>query len=268
MPKYKITGKSRETGRKRVIKHQAIDELSAKAYAEGAGIDVVDIIQLPEEPPTERQMEYALSLGIVIPTGCNKSEISDLISVAVDKDKPADTRHIEFAKIYGVDCTKYIGKKLLFDRIHDELTKPGNELNMISWFSFRVYRELVSGKINPELDDPRNAIFMSIAQELITDEKIINSIKRYAGRDLIWFGEWTSPSGYQMSGGSMQTLAYKAVSKILRDKLSLTTQTKISKGRELKPGSTSGGKGCILLMLTIISLPALAFLAYLANMVA
>ena len=246
MPKYKITGKSRETGRKRVITHQAIDELSARAHAEGAGIDVVDVIRLPEEPPTERQIEYALSLGIDIPSGCSKSEISDLIGLAVDKDKPSDVRHLEFAKIYGVDCTKYIGKKSLFDRIHDELIKPGNELKMISWFSFRVYRELVSGKIHPELDDPRSTIFMSIAHELMSDEKIINSIKRYAGRDLIWFGEWTSPSGYLMSGGSIQTIAYKTVSKILRDKLSLTAQTKTSNGRELKHESKSAGKGCML----------------------
>jgi hypothetical protein len=265
MPKYKISGKSRDSDRKRVITHQGINEISARAHAEGEGIDVVEIIQLPEETPTERQIEYAVSLGINIPNGATKSELSDLISMAVDKDKPSDARHLQFAKFYGVDFTRYIGKKLLFDRIQEELIKPGNELNMISWFAFWVYRELVSGKINPELDDPRNAIFISIAQELVSDEKIIKSVKRYNGRDLIWFGEWTSPSGYLMSGGSIQTMAYKTVSKILRDKLSLTSQTKVNDNGGSKHGSSSGGKGCILTILTAIALPALAFLAYLAN---
>lgn len=265
MPKYKISGKSRESGRKRVITHQAIDEISAKAYAEGLGIDVVELIQLPEDPPTERQIEYAGSLGIDIPNACTKSELSDLISVVVDKDKPCDTRHFDFAKIYAVDCTRYIGKKLLFDKIQEELIKPGNELNMISWFSFRVYRELVSGKINPELDDPRNTIFMSIAQELISDDKVIKSIKKYSGRNLIWFGEWTSPGGHLMSGGSIQTIAYKTVSKILRDKLSLNAQTKVNDNGGTKHESSSRGKGCLLTILAVISLPALVFLAYLAN---
>jgi hypothetical protein len=262
MPKFKITGNSRETRRKRVITHQAIDESSAKAHAEREGIDVLNIILLPEEPPTERQIEYAISLGIEIPDGTTKNELSDLISIAVDKDKPSDVRHIEFAKIYGVDCTKFIGKKILFDRIQDELIKPGNELNMISWFAFRVYRELVSGKINPEIDDPRNAIFMATAQELISDDKVINSIKRYIGRDLIWFGEWTSSDGYLMSGGSKQTVAYKTVAKILKEKLSLISKTSTRNEDKSKHDTSNGGKGCLFAIIALLLLPALAFFAY------
>jgi hypothetical protein len=264
MPKYKITGKSRESRRKRVITHQAIDETTAKVHAESEGIDVLEIILLPEETPTERQIDYAISLGIEIPKDATKNELSDIISMSVDKDKTSDIRHIEFAKIYGVDCTKYIGKKLLFDRIQNELIKPGNELNMLSWFVFRVYRELVSGKINPELDDPRNAIFMSIAQELISDDKVIKSIKRYTGRDLIWFGEWTSSSGYLMSGGSIQTVAYKTVSKILRDKLSLNAKTYTSNENKSKHDSSNCRNGCLFAIIALVLLPALAFLTYIS----
>lgn len=265
MPKYKISGKSRGSSRKRVITHQAINKISARVHAEGEGIDVTEIIQLPEEPPTERQIEYAVSLGINIPNGSTKSELSDLIRVATDKDKPSDARHINFAKIYGLYCTRYIGKKLLFDRIQEELIKPGNELNLISWFAFRVYRELVSGKINPELDDPRNAIFMSIAQELISDDKVIKSIKRYTGRDLIWFGEWTSPSGYLMSGGSIQTIAYKTVSKILRTKLSLTVQEKVNDNGGIKHEFSSDSKGCLLIILTVVVIKVIVLRAYITN---
>ena len=213
-------------------------------------------------PPTERQIEYATGLGIEIPKGATKNELSDLISIVVEKDKPAGIRHIEFAKNFGLDCTQYVGKKLLFDRIQDELIKPGNELNMISWFAFRVYRELVSGKINQNLDDPSSAFFMSIAQELISDEKVIKSIKRYSGRDLIWFGEWTSPSGYLMLGGSMKTVAYKTISRMLREKLSLKTNSVTGSEYNLKNDSSNSGKGCLLTTIYFISVIALACLVY------
>lgn len=265
MPKYKISGKNIDSGRKRTITHQAIDEMTAKAYAEREGIEILEIIQLPEESPTERQIEFAQSLGIKIPHNVTKYELSDLISISVDKDKPSEIRHIKFAKIYGVECTQYIGKKSLFDKIQSELIKPGNELNMLSWFSFRVYRELVSGQVNPELDDPSDPIFTSVAQELITDEKIIKSIRRYAGRDLIWFGEWKSPSGYLMSGGSVQTIAYKTISTILREKLSLSIRTKINNEELSTQGSNNDSKGCLFTIFAVLILPALAFLLYVAK---
>jgi hypothetical protein len=264
MPKYKVIGKSRETGRKRSITHQAIDETAAKVQAENDGIDVLEIVKLPEDPPTERQIEYAQKLGIIIPFGATKDELSNLISTAVDKDKPCNPRHVEFANMYRVNCTKYVGKKLLFDRIQDELIKPGNELNMISWFAFRVYRQLVSGIINPELDDPRNFIFISIAQELVSDENVIKSIKRYKGRDLIWFGDWTSPNGYLMCGGSVQTIAYKTVSKRLKDKISINaniTNVNIDKSKIV---ASNSGKGCFSIMIGFL-LPAIAFLVYLSK---
>jgi len=34
------------------------------------------------DPPTEKQLEYALKLGIDIPDGCSKGQLSDMISAA------------------------------------------------------------------------------------------------------------------------------------------------------------------------------------------
>ena len=265
MPKYKISGKSVKSGRKRVVTHQAIDEITAKAYAEKEGIEVVDIIVLPQDPPTERQIDYAQSLGIKIPQDTTKDELSDLISIAVDKDKPSEIRYVNFANIYGIECTRYATKKSIYYKIQNELIKPGNEFNMISWFAFRVHRSLVSGKINPEFDDPRNSIFTSTAQELISNEQVIKSIRRYVGRDLIWFGEWTSPSGNLMSGGSTQTNAYKSVSKILKEKLSLNINKTNGKTELSIKKSSDDRKGCLFTILAVVLLPALAFLVYVTN---
>ena len=34
------------------------------------------------DPPTDKQLEYALKLGIDIPDGCSKGQLSDMISAA------------------------------------------------------------------------------------------------------------------------------------------------------------------------------------------
>lgn len=38
------------------------------------------------DPPTERQLEFATKLGIIIPDGISKGELSDMISAARDSD--------------------------------------------------------------------------------------------------------------------------------------------------------------------------------------
>jgi hypothetical protein len=114
--------------------------------------------------------------------------------------------------MYGIEFTDHIGKKALFNRIQAALVAPGREKELLFWFTFRVYRELVGGADNAPIEGPDDPIIGKIADELVTDEQIVRSVRRYEGRELIWFGEWTSPEGYVRTGGSNRTAAYKRVS--------------------------------------------------------
>lgn len=251
MPNYEIVGKGRDTGRKRKRIYSAKDHKAAEALAEADGTEVLEISELPPEPPTKRQIEYATDIDIKIPYDITKDELSDLISSTLDHDKPSTERHRSFAQIYGVECTDYLGKKSLFDRIHTVLTKPGSEKDLISWFSFRVYRELVSGSNDAPIDDPRNPIFACIAEELIKDDRIVSSIRRYNGRDLIWFGEWTSPDGYVHTGGSNRTVAYKTVTALLRERLEIKKTSSKSSRSKQKTEKESGCMAVLILSVTI-----------------
>ena len=169
MPSFEITGKGKESGRKRNRIYSAGDENEARLLADNDGTLVEEITELPPEPPTERQLEYATDLGISIPQNAAKSDLSDLISLKVDKDKPSTTRHREFANRFGVVTTQYIGKKALFDRIQSALVAPGREVELLSWFVYRVYRELTGGADDAPIQNPDDPLIQGIAESLAKD---------------------------------------------------------------------------------------------------
>jgi hypothetical protein len=259
MPNYEINGKGKNTGRKRKRIYFASSEMEARQLAEDDGMLAEEVIELPPEPPTERQLEYAKGLGISIPPNATKNDLSDLISIKVEKDKPSTERHRTFAKAYGIEITDYIGKKALFDRIQAALVAPGREKELLSWFSFRVYRELANGADNAPIERPDDPIIEAIAEQLIIDEKIINSVRRYQGRELIWFGEWTSPDGYVHTGGSNRTEAYKRVSSMLKERASFPTRPqKMDSSAPIRSQNKKAAtqpKGCLSVILVVIAIP-------------
>lgn len=259
MPSYEIKGKGNETGRKRRRIYSAANELEARQLAENDGTLVEEVTEIPPEPPTERQINYAKDLGISIPVNVTKDDLSDLISLKVDRDKLATERHKKFGKLYHIEFTDYIGKKALFNRIQSALIAPGREKELLSWFTFRVYRELSGGADNAPIEEPDDPIIEEIAEELVSDEKIINSVRRYNGSELIWFGEWTSPDGYVHTGGSNRTMAYKTVSAMLkqRAKFPVKQQKKaISSGSATYQNKKdkSESKGCLSVIAVAIAI--------------
>lgn len=173
------------------------------------------------EPATQRQLDYARDLNIDIPPNPSKDEMAYLISMRLDNDKPATERHIGFAECFNIDVSLGIGKKALFDRIKWELEKPERETDLIAWFVFRVYRQLVHGVDNAPIDSPNHPIIRDIATHLSYSTAVLKSIRKYQGRSLIAFGDWVSPSGNLYQGGSTKTIAYRETASLLREKLNL-----------------------------------------------
>lgn len=218
MPKFLVSGVGQDTGRKRQRTLEAKDEVHARALAEADGTIVDSVERLPDEPATERQLAYAKDLGISVPVGATKEEVSDQLDVHLENDKPADARHLGFADRYGVRYTQYSGKKALYNRIHATLSAPGREQELTAWFVYRVYRELVEGREHVSIDGPDHPVIQGITAQLVQDESVLKSIRRYRGSELIWFGEWTAPDGAVHTGGSNKTIAYKRAAILLRDK--------------------------------------------------
>lgn len=120
MPKYKITGFGRDTNRKRVRLYAAnsIEEAYEKAYEDGTIIDTSETEVLPDPPPPPEQLALALELGIEVPTGTTKKELSVLISQA---KKMASPHQIRLCKEIGVYPPLNLTKKAMSSFIEESL---------------------------------------------------------------------------------------------------------------------------------------------------
>ncbi len=236
MHTYEVKGVGIKTGRPRKRKYKGCSEEEVIEKAKQDGTKVLEIKKLPPDPPTERQIEYALDLGIRIPPDANKYDLSNLIDLYLSYDKYADERILGFAKKFGVlRCKewKYIGKKKLFDEMWDYFISKEKHRDMVAWFAYRIYRGIVHGRYDVEIQDPWHPIIMRIAEKYKDDEVIIKSLKRnYRGKDLIWFGE-IEMEGEIYYGGSKHTIAYKTIYSELMRALALD-KISIEKFKELK----------------------------------
>lgn len=165
---------------------------------------------------TERQLAYARDLGVQVPDGASKATVSSLISAANGYDKPARHGLLDAARSYGVVTHPAMGKREVFAAIHSKLAGPDHDVDMASWFAFRVYRNLVHGSDDAAIDHPGDPKLIAVAHELAAQPSVMRSIRRYESRDVIWFGTWTSPNGALLQGGSNKTVAYKTAAGLLR----------------------------------------------------
>lgn len=171
-----------------------------------------------ENPPTTRQLDYAKSLGIAIPENVDKFDLSDLISRRVDEDQPSVQKDWDLARFFDIVFTQYIGRIALYNRIQEELSVPGRERELLSWFSFNVYRDLLGGEQNIPSNGLSNHLVKAVASKLIEDNQVLKSVRRYRGSELLIFGEYTLPKGYTCEGGSRRTIGYETVATILKEK--------------------------------------------------
>jgi hypothetical protein len=259
MRNYEVIGYGRDTGRKRRKVYLARDEEHAINKAADDGTIVEKVTLIPPEGATERQIAYAKNLGLDFPDDITKVEMSDLLDRHLSSDKPVTARHIGFAEHFLVEASPYVGKRKLFDRIKIELDRNGREHELARWFAYRVCRELCDGKDHPLVAGPVSEIIAKVANELIKDESVMKSIRRYEGRELIWFGEWTAPDGTLHHGGSNRTMGYKRASALLKDHLQLAQPEAVTrKSSSVSESPKTRRAGCMG-MLIFVGIPVITY---------
>jgi hypothetical protein len=181
------------------------------------GLDIQSVEHLPSTPPTVDQTQEALQLGIEIPSEISSDDLRALVNRVLYWDKPARRDHKEFAEETGVFFVDEVGKKQIFRLIFRELTSPGKEFELCSWFAYRVYRDMMKGSPVAEVTSPFDPRIKQVADELVVQKRVVDSIRRYSGEDLIWFGTWASPDGHMHTGGSNRTIAFQETTDLMRE---------------------------------------------------
>ncbi len=264
MSYFEVSGVSQKTGR--AIKPKTIEaknEARARAEAEENGMTVTSVVLLPELEPTDKQIDYAKSLGISIPKDANRKEASDLISNAVEWDEPADDKLREFADKLDIIFTKYTGEKQLYNHIWHVV--PGGMKGRAAWFTYCLYRDLLPKRAPAVADSYEHPAIRAIAERAIQDDAVIDSISRYEGSNLVFFGQRTLKNGNFQEGGSNRTKAYKQISEMLRSDPTLgvpahaerqpsESSSKTVSGNISKSSKVAAQKtGCMVTLATLIT---------------
>jgi len=235
---FSIRGTNPETGRKKTITLDVPNITTPYEMVSKQKIlnEPYEINEIPFRPPSDRQLEYAKGLGVKNPSDACLEDVSALISFAVDSDSEPNPELVEFATNRGFTFSKYIGKKALYDLIFYRLSP----LDKIAFFCFSVYRYLSDDRHGNLDTSPHRDTFYSFAQQHEGDKKFVDSMLKYEGKDLRYFGtmrikeEWETIS---VHGGSIQTGAYRTVANYLHDKFN--TPLTLTKKMEGKPDFNS-----------------------------
>jgi hypothetical protein len=263
---YEVTGVGGKTGKRRRRRYVCWDEAEARAKAGADGTLVESVSLVGRELATESQRAYADGIGASYPQDISMVEMSEILTMHEEHDQLASDRHRSFAMFYGIRCSQFTGKRLLFDRIFSALAKTGRDHDLIAWFAFRVYRDIVHGAMGLTVDHPNHPVFIEIGNQFESDPQVLKSIRHYGkGRALIWFGEWTDPSGFTHTGSSKNTIAYKKVSSVLRSHPLLVGSIRAAQAKRTVPAlpsqsRESSSSGCLIsVMLAIVGFVIIAF---------
>lgn len=190
---YKIRAKYIPTNHFRTFTAIAFDESEAIAtLSEDCDKSTASISITEFPPPTERQIQYALSLGIEIPLKCCQYDLSTLIDNR--EELPAPSALFEFAQSRGLFFSYYADEPFLIRLI-------ASSLSVQEWIAFAIIclrKELIHA-----WDFSKWEKCMSYSSEVMNNPSFINSLKRSHLRDNFL--------GFKYSSYSRDTIFYKTL---------------------------------------------------------
>ncbi|AHK80776.1 hypothetical protein M911_14005 [Ectothiorhodospira haloalkaliphila] len=252
MPRFKVEGKGKETGRKRSRTYKARDADQAKALAAADGTEVESIVELPPEPPSEAQIEYARDLGILIPNDVSGIDLSHLISNKVEGDPPASPQERAMAEELGLEVSPYIGQRRLFANISSVMTNTDRREDMVGWYLFCLTLARPHRDPSKRFTTPRHPAIVSIAETLATDDQLVTSIRNELRNKSMRDYEPNQSYAYKRSMAALENFTSRKPA---------DTPPRRQKGqkKENKSGEKASGIGCLIVAAIIIYLIFLAF---------
>jgi hypothetical protein len=135
-----------------------------------------------------------------------------IISKDIERDYIPNPELVQYATEMHIKLSYYIGKKALYRGIFKCL----DPRDKIAFFIFCIYRYLADDRCGNLNKSFRKEYFYRFADQKIDDKRFIQSMERYSGDDLRYFGTHYS-NGRELVGGSTRTIAYNEAVAFLRE---------------------------------------------------
>lgn len=211
---YQFKAKYIATGRFRTRKIDAFSESEARALIKELGYEEpIEMSQIPFDPPTDAQRDACQKHGTTIPSKACKLDVSFIIDNKLNFDSVANPELLQYATEMKLKLSYYIGKKNLYEYVFCNL----NQHDKISFFVFCVYRFLSNNRCGNLNRSPHKNLFDEFATKKLSDSSFVNSVNRYSGDQLRYFGSICIGNNTYHNGGSTNTIAYKTTKKFLAE---------------------------------------------------
>ncbi|WP_302812268.1 hypothetical protein [Phascolarctobacterium faecium] len=211
---FKIKAKYKPTNRIRTIKVWARSENEINDKLVTMDYEPADTIEILPQPPSDKQIDLAKSLGYVISPEMTAMDLQAIISQKLDRDSaPPKAGLMEFADEKDIVFSNYTGKKAMYNLVFAKLS----EIDKLAFFIFCVYRHLSNDRESNLNKSPYKNFFYEFAADALSDRKMVSSlINNYSGEDMRFFGTIrTGNSEYY--GGSTKTTIFKSAKQYLID---------------------------------------------------
>lgn len=198
MPKWKVSGKKKSTGRKNTVEIRAMNEASAKVV--GAAMrDMVEPITVEQVPLVEKT--YSEEIEISLPDGTGSDDVWELeLSVSANDTEPIPNAFYGYLTAEGVPISRLSGRNRGVSALLEGL-KSRDRAALYAYFVDCGLRREMPGDMK---SSPRWPIYQSFADIAMKETKVKASIDGRPGEDF-----WKP---------NKQTTAYKFTAGFLSDK--------------------------------------------------
>lgn len=199
---FEIVGIKPTTGRKNKRTYEAKDEAGALRAAAEDGLQDAEVIRvLEEEPPTERQKECLEGLGVTIPQGACKYDVSAMIGRILDSQdiveeieisKTEEKRYVKplkgpseglavYADKMGLKFSKYIAA----GNLHGSIVYNLGDKDKAAYFAYCVLCANSSSELGNLLEMQNKEELYEFADKAVADEALMRSINGREPRDYL-----------------------------------------------------------------------------------
>lgn len=184
---YSVKGKNPSTNRIKTVQiiveaNEALENIMQKSGL----LPPLEINEIPAEKPTERQINYAKNIGLILPSDATKKDVSIFLTRYED-EKPITAPPIPNKILHsiinkGIYVPAYAG----MDEIHNIYFHNIELTERIAYFGMKVYCNLKRKRccLLEDEEEEYRKLFYEFAKKYENNNEFLKSLAYYSGDDL------------------------------------------------------------------------------------